>query len=125
MIGNNIYEFRKKKGLTLSELAQRARVSKSYLSNIERNLNRNPSIEVVKRIAAVLEVELDIFSTSEKTNDVQQKIDQDLIDFAAELKQTGIEKEQIKDYKTLIEFIKWKNQNPAVDKYRGKKNGLY
>lgn len=29
----------KKKGLTLSELAERAGVSKSYLSNIERNIN--------------------------------------------------------------------------------------
>lgn len=39
MLGKNIYQFRKKRGLTLSELAERAGVSKSYLSNIERNIN--------------------------------------------------------------------------------------
>jgi XRE family transcriptional regulator, master regulator for biofilm formation len=110
VIGNTIFEFRKKKGITLSELAKRAKISKSYLSNIERNLNRNPSIEVVKRIAAVLDMELETFLSPIKTNDLQHGVDQDLIDFAAELKETGIEKEQIKEYKTVFEFIKWKNQ---------------
>jgi len=105
-----MYEFRKQKGLTLSELAKRAKISKSYLSNIEREINRNPSIEVVKRIATVLDVELDIFLNLEKTNEVEQVVDQDLIDFAAQLKETGIEKEQINEYKTLFEFIKWKHQ---------------
>ncbi|WHY90995.1 helix-turn-helix transcriptional regulator [Neobacillus cucumis] len=116
MIGNMIYEFRKQKGLTLSELAKRANISKSYLSNIERNLNRNPSIQVVKRIAVVLDVELDTFLSPLKTNNIKQGIDQDFIDFVTELKETGIEKEQIKEYKTLIEFIKWKNGNSRVEK---------
>ncbi|MBT2736744.1 helix-turn-helix domain-containing protein [Bacillus sp. ISL-7] len=116
MIGKTMYEFRKQKGLTLSELAKRTKISKSYLSNIERDLNRNPSIDVVKRIATVLDVELDIFLSIEKTNDVPQVVDQDLIDFAAQLKETGIEIEQIKDYKTLFEFIKWKNQNSRIEK---------
>ena len=44
MIGKNIYWLRKEKGLTLSELAERANIAKSYLSNIERNINQNPSI---------------------------------------------------------------------------------
>ncbi|MBY0145891.1 helix-turn-helix domain-containing protein [Neobacillus niacini] len=112
MIGKTIYQFRKQKGLTLTELAKRANLSKSYLSNIERNLNQNPSIEVVKRIAAVLDVELDIFLRPLHTNEVQQELDQELIDLAAELKETGI---KINEYKTLIEFIKWKNLKTKVD----------
>jgi XRE family transcriptional regulator, master regulator for biofilm formation len=111
VIGNTIFEFRKQKGITLSELAKRAKISKSYLSNIERNLNRNPSIEVVIRIATVLDMELESFLSPIKTNGIQHGFDQELIDFAAELKETGIDKEQIKEYKTLFEFIKWKNQN--------------
>jgi XRE family transcriptional regulator of biofilm formation len=116
LLGETIYEFRKQKGLTLSELAKRAKISKSYLSSIERNLNLNPSIQVVKRIAAVLDVELDAFLNPLKKNNLQQGIDQDLIDFATELKETGVKKEQIKDYKTLIEFIQWKNQKSSVEK---------
>jgi XRE family transcriptional regulator, master regulator for biofilm formation len=112
VIGKTIYQFRKQKGLTLTELAKRANLSKSYLSNIERNLNQNPSIEVVKRIAAVLDVELDIFLKPLNTNEVQQELDQELIDLATELKETGI---KINEYKTLIEFIKWKNLKTKVD----------
>jgi XRE family transcriptional regulator, master regulator for biofilm formation len=103
------------KGLTLSELAKRANISKSYLSNIERNLNRNPSIELVMRIATVLDIDLESFLSPVKINEAQQEVDQDLIDFAAELKNTGIHKEQIKEYKTVFEFIKWKNQNSIVE----------
>ncbi|TWD98913.1 transcriptional regulator with XRE-family HTH domain [Neobacillus bataviensis] len=124
MIGNTIFEIRKQKGLTLSELAKRAKISKSYLSNIERNLNRNPSIEVVKRIAEVLDIEFDAF-LSKKNKDIQLEIDQDLIDFVAELKETGIGKEQIKEFKTLIEFIKWKNLKSSEDINRGTKNDAH
>jgi XRE family transcriptional regulator, master regulator for biofilm formation len=112
VIGKTIYEFRKQRGLTLTELAKRANLSKSYLSNIERNLNQNPSIEVVKRIATVLDVELDIFLRPLNMNEVHQEKDQDLIDIAAQLKETGI---QINEYKTLIEFIKWKNLKTKVE----------
>ena len=67
MIGKNIYQLRKKKGLTLSELADRAGVSKSYLSNIERELNQNPSLKVMKKITFVLGVDLkDLLITSEE-----------------------------------------------------------
>jgi XRE family transcriptional regulator of biofilm formation len=110
VIGNTIYEIRRQKGLTLSELAERAKISKSYLSNIERNLNQNPSIQVVKKIADVLNIELDILLSSEISTANYQEIDQELIDLATELKETGIEKQQIKEYQTLIDFIKWQNQ---------------
>jgi hypothetical protein len=32
------------------------------------------------------------------------------VDFVNELKELGLEKEDIDQYKTLIEFIKWQNQ---------------
>lgn len=57
MIGKNIQTIRKERNYSLSELATRAQISKSYLSNIERNLNQNPSIQIIDRIAAVLEVD--------------------------------------------------------------------
>ncbi|MFB5197817.1 helix-turn-helix domain-containing protein [Neobacillus sp. KR4-4] len=108
MIGRNIYEIRMKKGLTLSELAERASISKSYLSNIERNLNQNPSIQVVKKIAHVLNVDLKLLLKTEATDEGQQQQDKEWIEIINELKKSGIEKQE---YKTLIEFIKWQNQN--------------
>ncbi|WP_246943878.1 helix-turn-helix domain-containing protein [Bacillus pinisoli] len=115
MLGETIYTCRKKKGLTLSELAKRAKISKSYLSSIERNLNLNPSIQVVNRIAGVLDIQLDSFMNPIEKNNVQE-LDQDLIDLATELKETGVNKEQIEDYKTVFEFIQWKNQKLKVEK---------
>ena len=49
MIGKNIAEIRKRRGYTLSELAGLANISKSYLSNIERNINTNPSLQVMNK----------------------------------------------------------------------------
>jgi XRE family transcriptional regulator of biofilm formation len=113
MIGKNIYEIRKRRGLTLSELAGRANISKSYLSNIERNLNRNPSIQVMGKIALVLDVDLKMLLRT-GTNEEEEKLpDKEWIELVSELKELGIEKQE---YKTLIEFIKWQNQNMETKK---------
>jgi XRE family transcriptional regulator, master regulator for biofilm formation len=116
MIGKNIYVLRKEKGLSLSELAERAKISKSYLSNIERNINQNPSIHVVKKIASVLQVDLKALLKTDTSEDEQKLPDKEWLDLVTELKESGIEKENIQEYKTLIEFIKWQNQNTGGKK---------
>jgi len=110
MIGKNIYQIRKNKGLSLSELAERAKISKSYLSNIERNLNQNPSVNMMEKIANVLDVEMQVLLTNEKIEDPRSSIESEWLDFVHQLKESGVDKEQIEEYKTLIEFIKWKNE---------------
>ncbi|MBP3038596.1 helix-turn-helix transcriptional regulator [Bacillaceae bacterium Marseille-Q3522] len=109
MIGKNILEIRKQRGLTLSEVAERACIAKSYLSNIERNINKNPSIHVIRKIALVLEVDVETLLKTEKTKG-SKKIDAEWIEFFSELKEAGIEKQQIQEFKTLLEFIKWRQE---------------
>ncbi|MCE7794256.1 helix-turn-helix domain-containing protein [Salipaludibacillus sp. CUR1] len=58
MLGDMIRHRRKEKGLTLSELSRKTGVSKSYLSYLERNMKKNPSIEIVKRIFLTLDLPL-------------------------------------------------------------------
>ncbi|NYE03849.1 XRE family transcriptional regulator of biofilm formation [Bacillus niacini] len=111
MIGNNIYKLRKKRGLSLSELSERSRVSKSYLSNIERNLNQNPSVQILDRISAVLEVELKDLIRIDGKQGTNLQIDNEWIELIKELESSGIHKDKIKEYKTLIEFIKWQEKN--------------
>jgi XRE family transcriptional regulator, master regulator for biofilm formation len=111
MIGSNIYKIRKRRGLSLSELSDRARISKSYLSNIERSLNQNPSIQILEKIAAVLDVELKELIRPDGVLGIDQHFEKEWVDFIQELKDTGIHKEEIHEYKTLIEFIKWKKGN--------------
>ncbi|MBS4179147.1 helix-turn-helix domain-containing protein [Lederbergia citrea] len=111
MIGKNIYEIRKRRGLTLTELADRAGIAKSYLSNIERNVNKNPSINVVEKIAMVLDVDLKTLIMTENSKETKiQRLDEEWMDFVHELKDSGIEKNQIDEYKTLLEFIKWQKK---------------
>jgi XRE family transcriptional regulator of biofilm formation len=108
MLGTTIHKIRKAKGLTLTELAERASMSKSYLSNIERNVNQNPSIQVIEKLASVLEVDLNTLIGIKA--EPRLSSESDWIDFVKELKEAGIEKEQIQDYKAILEFIKWQNQ---------------
>lgn len=108
MIGKNIYDIRKRRGLTLTELAERAGIAKSYLSNIERNLNQNPSINVIEKIASVLEVDLKelLGSGGDK---IEPQMDNEWVEFVKELRDSGVEKDQIQEYKMLLDFIKWQN----------------
>ncbi|MEH6947940.1 helix-turn-helix domain-containing protein [Bacillus sp. JJ634] len=116
MIGKNIAEIRKSRGYTLSELAEKSNISKSYLSNIERNLNQNPSLQVMKKIAQVLHVDIVSLLKTGTQQDTQVLLDKEWIDFIYELKNSGLEKEQIYQYKPLIDFIKWQNQHSEIDK---------
>lgn len=55
MIGERIKSLREKKGYSITKLADLAGVSKSYLSYIERNMQNNPSLQVMAKIAAPLD----------------------------------------------------------------------
>ena len=110
MIGDNMHKLRNQRGLTLSELAKRAKISKSYLSNIERNLNKNPSIQVIEKIVGVLEVDLSTLLNSE-IEEVAPLVEEEWIHFIHELKESGIKIEDVRDNLVLIEFIKWRLEN--------------
>ena len=108
MIGDNIQKLRKRKGMTLSECAEQANISKSYLSNIERNLNQNPSILIIEKIANVLDVDLRILIGSQPSS--QQHLENEWLEFIKELKESGVGKEQLKEYKTVIQFARWQKE---------------
>lgn len=109
MIGNNISSIRKQRGYTLSELSERTGISKSYLSNIERNLKQNPSIHVMEKIAFVLKVDLKTLIKIASDVEIKLHLEQEWMDFIYDLKKSGIDKERIHEYKILIDFMKWYN----------------
>lgn len=108
MIGKNIQVIRKKRGLTLSQLAEQANVSKSYLSNIERSINQNPSIQIMEKIASVLEVDFRILLGIDKVKPPCPE--EEWHTFFQELSDEGIGTDQLKEYKLVIEFVRWKNK---------------
>jgi transcriptional regulator with XRE-family HTH domain len=56
ILGRNVREARKRKGLSQEQLALEADMKRSYLSDLERG-TRNPSVRAVERLAAALGVE--------------------------------------------------------------------
>ena len=75
MLGAKIQKLRQEKGLSLTQLAEKTEISKSYLSYIERNIQTNPSIEVLGKLSTALDVDLQtLFSNSkEKTESTNSR----------------------------------------------------
>jgi len=57
-IGSKIKKHREEKSLTQEKLAREANISLSYLYKLEKG-NNNPTFDVIKRIADVLNISLD------------------------------------------------------------------
>lgn len=102
MIGDRVKKLRMEKKMSLSELADQAGVAKSYLSSLERNLQRNPSIQFLEKIAAVLNVPIDRL-IHEQIN--ENDLDSDWMALVKEAMNSGVSKEQFRDF---LEFNKWR-----------------
>ncbi|WP_101842994.1 helix-turn-helix domain-containing protein [Halobacillus sp. Marseille-P3879] len=58
-IGERIRVLRLGKGLSVNQFANQSGVSKSYISNIERGVQKNPSLSVMRKMALTLDVPLE------------------------------------------------------------------
>jgi XRE family transcriptional regulator of biofilm formation len=102
MIGDRVKKLRLEKKMSLSELAEQAGVAKSYLSSLERNLQSNPSIQFLEKIAGVLHVPVDYLIHENMDKD---ELDSEWLKIVKEAMESGVSKEQFKEY---LEFNKWK-----------------
>ncbi|WRP06396.1 helix-turn-helix domain-containing protein [Rossellomorea aquimaris] len=105
MIGERVKKYRKEKRMSMTELAEKAGVAKSYLSSIERNLQKNPSIQFLEKISVALGIPMDAL-LHDQVDDTT--IDHEWIKIAEEAMDSGITKEQFREF---IEFNKWKLGN--------------
>ena len=74
---------------------------------MKESINQNPSIHIVEKIAQVLNVEVKTLINGEMIE--TQAIETEWMDLINHFKKSGIKKEDIQEFKTLIEFIKWRN----------------
>ncbi|MUV39042.1 Repressor LexA [Lentibacillus sp. JNUCC-1] len=109
MIGENIKKLRQNRGMSISELAEKAGVAKSYLSSIERNLQKNPSIQFIEKISDVLNVSINVL-LKEDQSDEEIDLDADWLALVDEAMHSGVSKEEFKQY---LEFMKWRNQQES------------
>lgn len=103
-IGSRIKSLRLAKSLSLSELAQRAGVAKSYLSNVERDIQSNPSIQFLEKLADSLHVPLDLILYGDAAK-IEHQLDPDWHQLVKEAMASGISKSQFKEF---LEFQQWK-----------------
>ena len=92
------------KGYSLTKMAEETDISKSYLSYIERGIQQNPSIKVLSKISALLNVSLEeLMSPPPKAPNI---LDDEWYDLFAEAIQTGVTKEDFRYYLSFIRFKK-------------------
>ncbi|MEC0668401.1 helix-turn-helix domain-containing protein [Priestia flexa] len=102
-IGQRIRELRGKKGMSLTELATRAGVAKSYISSVERGIQLNPSIQFLTKVSTVLHVSVESL-INDSSNKQEPQLDPEWVELAKEAAQSGVSKEQFKQF---LEFQKW------------------
>jgi XRE family transcriptional regulator, master regulator for biofilm formation len=102
MIGERVKQLRKEKKMSMSELAEQAGVAKSYLSALERNLQSNPSIQFLEKLAAVLGVSIDYFIHDSID---KGELDYDWMNLVKDAMESGVSKEQFREF---LEFNRWK-----------------
>ena len=65
MYKNKIREYRKAKNMSMKELAEKSNISIGYLSHLENGSRKNPSTEVMERIAEAMGTSIvEIFFTN-------------------------------------------------------------
>lgn len=106
-IGQKIRQMRQERGLSLTALAARAGIAKSYLSNIERRVQSNPSMLFLEKLSRVFGVEVETFV---KDMGIRPELDGEWVELVQEAVKAGVEK---REFRTLIEFKKYLKQTDS------------
>lgn len=104
-MGGRIHELRVEKGLSLSELADKADVAKSYLSNVERNIQSNPSIQFIEKIADALQVSIHELLYGELLDTEETPLDSEWLRLVQDAMSSGISKREFKEF---LDYQKWR-----------------
>lgn len=103
MVGTALKRLRLEKGYSINELSDRAGVSKSYLSYIERGIQKNPSLQVLSKLASTLDTHVEeLLETNPTSTD---NLDSEWVNLVEEAIKEGITKDEFSCY---LEFIKFK-----------------
>lgn len=110
MIGERIKALREKKGYSITKLADLAGVSKSYLSYIERNVQNNPSLQVLAKIAYHLDSNIEYLLGEELAPKVwvEDILDEEWHTIIRDAVDEGMSKGDFKALKDLVRSNRWK-----------------
>jgi XRE family transcriptional regulator, master regulator for biofilm formation len=107
-VGEKIKNLRLKKKYSISELSEKANVSKSYLSYIERGIQGNPSLQVLTRLADNLDTSVEYLMGQQNTKASRKPVDEEWAGLVDEAIKNGISKE---DFAYYLDFMKFTSRN--------------
>lgn len=114
MLGDNIRYLREKMGLSIKDLSKLTGITSAYLSMLENNKRKNPSTEMLQKIANQLNIDINqLFvpdeSTSEEINvinNIKEVIDENnLKTIAAHFDGEKFTNDDLEDIEKFIKFI--------------------
>ncbi|WP_059170866.1 helix-turn-helix domain-containing protein [Bacillus sp. FJAT-27445] len=116
MVGARIKELRIKKGYSISELAKRSVVSKSYLSQIERGLHKNPSLQVLNKLAKTLGTTIEVLlkNTVESSEGRLLILDSEWNDLIITAIKEGMKKEDFSEFRKFMKYESWRKEQQCI-----------
>ncbi|MCM3692729.1 XRE family transcriptional regulator [Neobacillus niacini] len=108
MIGKRIKRLRQQKGYSITELGRLADVSKSYLSQLERGLQTNPSLQFLVKVSKPLDTSIDFLLQESKVHKcVDIELDEEWKILIRQAIKDGLKKEDFHEYRNYIKFKEW------------------
>ncbi|WJE46152.1 helix-turn-helix domain-containing protein [Peribacillus frigoritolerans] len=95
MIGYRVKSLREERKMSISELSAKSGVAKSYISSLERNLQTNPTILVLEKIARILCIKVDVLLLNEQADKV---MDEEWLEIMQDIMGSGISKEEMREF---------------------------
>ncbi|WP_374148505.1 helix-turn-helix domain-containing protein [Priestia megaterium] len=112
MIGDRIKEMRLQKRYSITRLAEKAHISKSYLSQIEKGSNSNPSLQMLHKIAASLGTSVDyLIDETNEHIEAELYITEEWIELLSKAINQGMTKE---DFIEFYQYLSFKKNLQAV-----------
>ncbi|WP_312099036.1 helix-turn-helix domain-containing protein [Niallia sp.] len=105
LVGVKVKKIRLKRGYSINELSDRSGVSKSYLSYIERGIQKNPSLQVLTKLANTLDTNVE--DLLDNNNTAIDGIDEDWVSLVEKAIEDGITKEE---FAGILEYVKFKKR---------------
>ncbi|MDR7244601.1 helix-turn-helix domain-containing protein [Priestia megaterium] len=114
MIGDRIKEMRLQKRYSITRLAEKAQISKSYLSQIEKGSNSNPSLQMLHKIAASLGTSVDyLIDETNEQMEAAPYITEEWMELLSKAIGQGMTKEDFIEFYQYLSFKKnlqvWEN----------------
>ncbi|WLR54248.1 helix-turn-helix domain-containing protein [Mesobacillus subterraneus] len=106
-VGETIRSLRLEKNYSISELSEKANVSKSYLSYIERGIQGNPSLQVLSRLADNLDTTVEYLMGQQNMKAARMPVDDEWVGLVDEAIKNGISKE---DFAYYLDFMKFNSR---------------